>query len=211
MRQVSVTTVDPGLHRRPRYGVAIRTTATLEFRQWVNLVCVPIMGVSGCCGGDTHCSENEPSHGPSPSDRAYFSAAIGASPARVSAGRCPTKRLARPGACLWLRWAYSPRLPAPTPCIAAPFRGKGLPASPAMGRSGRGAMTPWPAASTGRSRPFARRIDVRVAPREALPVRLQPCPYSMATLAPDKPVDFGLLFRRQFGELPYRPPLRASH
>ena len=63
MRQVSVTTVDPGLHRRPWYGVAIITTATLEFRLWVNPVFVPIMSVSGCCGGDTHCREDESSHG----------------------------------------------------------------------------------------------------------------------------------------------------
>ena len=63
MRQVNVTAVDLGLHRRSRYGVAIITSATLEFRQWVNPVLVPIMGVSGCCGGDTHCRENEPSHG----------------------------------------------------------------------------------------------------------------------------------------------------
>ena len=63
MRQVNVTTIDPGLHRRLGYGVAIRTTAALDFHLWVNLVFVPIMGVSGCCGSDTHRREDEPSHG----------------------------------------------------------------------------------------------------------------------------------------------------
>ncbi|SIT59007.1 hypothetical protein BQ8794_60316 [Mesorhizobium prunaredense] len=63
MRQVSVTTVYPGPYRRPRYGAAIRATATPEFRQGVNPVLVPIMGASGSCGGDTHCREDEASHG----------------------------------------------------------------------------------------------------------------------------------------------------
>jgi hypothetical protein len=63
MRQVNVSAVGPGLHRRPRYGAAIITTATLEFRQWINLVFIPIMGASGGSGGDIHCREDEPSHG----------------------------------------------------------------------------------------------------------------------------------------------------
>lgn len=63
MRQIDVTTVDPGPHRRPRYGAAIRTTATLEFRLWVNPVLVPVVGTGGCRGGDTHRREDESSHG----------------------------------------------------------------------------------------------------------------------------------------------------
>ena len=63
IRQIHIATVDPGPHRRLRYGAAIRTTATPEFRLWVNPVFVPIVGTSGCRGGDKHRREDESSHG----------------------------------------------------------------------------------------------------------------------------------------------------
>ncbi|MDX8512591.1 hypothetical protein [Mesorhizobium captivum] len=61
--QIDVATVDPGLNRRLRYGAAIGTAATLEFRYRVDLVFVPIMGVGACCGGNARGYDDEPSHG----------------------------------------------------------------------------------------------------------------------------------------------------
>jgi hypothetical protein len=63
MRQIDVTTVDPGLHRRPRYGAAIGTAATFKFRLWVNPVFVPIVSAGGCRNRDAHRREDESSHG----------------------------------------------------------------------------------------------------------------------------------------------------
>ena len=63
VRQIRVATVEPGLHRGSRHGAAIKTAAAFVFHLWVDLVLVPIMSIRGCCRGDKHQREDEPSHG----------------------------------------------------------------------------------------------------------------------------------------------------